>query len=254
MTLLLLCLMQVTSAPAAGAPATAAVRVLPRSDFQFAWSRLQTPDRRFEWDGRIGYDVDALDYGFGRATFRGEYVAVVGRERRRYDLNQGTYYFDASGSIRVRGVEVSAVMTHVSRHLVDRDNQPAVSWNSYGVRVDRTFRAAGARIAGRLETARPTRQAFVDYTWMHKAEVTLMRPVAGTHAIVLTATGDAIRTDPKIAGRTRVCGGRAELALRLNGERGAVEVFGAYERRLDAFPADRFRVRFFAAGFRIRTR
>jgi hypothetical protein len=37
----------------------------------------------------------------------------------------------------------------------------------------------------------------------------------------------------------------------VNGRAAAVEFFAGYERRIDAYPTDRFRVRMFTFGFRI---
>ena len=75
------------------------------------------------------------DYGSGRLRLRGDYEAVLGRERRPYDLNQGNYAFEISGTKRFTRAEVAVLSQHVSRHLVDRDNPPSISWNTVGVRV-----------------------------------------------------------------------------------------------------------------------
>ena len=38
------------------------------------------------------------------------------------------------------------------------------------------------------------------------------------------------------------------------GKTASLEIFAAYERRIDGFPTDRFRVRFTEVGFRITSR
>src|SRR5688500_2447181 len=109
---------------------------LPRAEFAFTWGQLVTSDKRFDWIRQHARDFDIVDYGRGRLRFQTEVEGNLGRERRRYDLNQGTFGFDASMSYRLGpAAEVEAVIQHVSRHVVDRENPPAVSWNAAGVRI-----------------------------------------------------------------------------------------------------------------------
>jgi hypothetical protein len=248
---------QAPSSRAATATASDGAWFLPRLDVSFVWASLLTTDRRFDWQGQVDVDFDIADYGFGRAAFTSRYEGILGRERRRYDLNQGNYFFEASGSVRVMGTEAVVLMQHVSRHAVDRENGPAVSWNTIGTRLQRGWGGAprrgwaGTRVGGHIEISRPMQQAFVDYRWLSRARATMRRPVSARLAIVVDATGDVVGVNPVTRGRTRVCGGRIEGALRVTGRAAALELFAGYERRIDAYPTDRFRVRWFTAGFRI---
>ena len=208
--------------------------------------RLFTPDTRFEWEGRIRFDFDIVEYGAGRLMFRGGYDAVLGRQRRLYDLNQGNYFFEASTSYRVGEVEISGIISHVSRHLVDRPNPPAISWNEAGARV-RWERNGDAY---ELEIARAMDQAFVDYVWMSRAHARIRHPINGRAELIGSAFGEVIGVNHLVRAE-RVCGGRLEGGIRINGRAAAVEFFGGYERRIDAFPTDRFRVRMFQLGFRV---
>ena len=221
---------------------------LPRTEFEFSWASLIATDRRFDWEGRIGIDFDIVDYGAGRLSFRADYGAVLGRERRRYDLNQGNYLFEAASSWRVRQVELVALIAHVSRHLVDRDQEPAISWNTSGVRV----RYDTPTIESHVELTWPTQKAFVDYTWISKARVDVTRPVNRRVSLLASAYGDVYGVDHTKRDR-RVCGGFIEGAVRINGRTAAVEVFAGYERRVDAYPTDRYRVRMFMVGFRVKS-
>jgi hypothetical protein len=108
---------------------------MTRADFHLSWEKLFSADRRFRWLAEVGFDMDVLDYGTGQVRLRMDYEAVIGRERRRYDLNQGNYFFELAASRDVGDVEVAAFAQHVSRHLVDRENPPAISWNELGARV-----------------------------------------------------------------------------------------------------------------------
>ncbi len=240
-----------------GPPASASSRFLPRFDASFGWGALVANDRRFDWRGEVVVDFDVVDYGVGRAAFVSKYEAVLGRERRRYDLSQGNYFFEASGSVRTKPAEVVVFLQHVSRHVVDRENAQAISWNTYGVRARQTWGRrrgtgwAATRVEGDIEISRAMQQAFVDYRWLSHARARMTRPVSPRLAVVVEATGDVIRVDEAIRGRTRVCGGRIEGAVRIAGARAVLELFAGYERRIDAYPTDRFRVRWFTAGFRI---
>lgn len=222
---------------------------LPRADFAFTWGSLLTSDRRFDWLGELGVDFDIVDYTHGRVRFQTDVEGSLGRERRRYDLNQGTFGFDASMSYRLGpSAEIEAVIQHVSRHVVDRENPPAVSWNAAGVRV-RGRSSFG--LEGEAELVHATQPAFVDYTWIARAETAYRRRVTPRLSVFGAALGEVLGTDAVLRGRNRVCGGRLEGGLRIDGDAAALELFVGYERRVDAFPTDRYRVRWVTAGFRV---
>jgi hypothetical protein len=241
-------------------------RFLPRADFSFGWASLIAADRRFDWQATVGFDLDVIDYGRGRLRFHGDYEAILGRERRRYDLNQGNYGFEVSGSVETPAVELVAFSQHVSRHVVDRENVPAISWNTFGGRVrgswtprrglshDRPDAVPGdAAIDGEFEIARAMQQAYVDYAWISRARVSLSRPLSDAFAVIGTAAGEVIGVKRGLARNERVCGGRVEGGVRIRGGAAALEAVVGYERRIDAFPTDRFRVRWFTVGARVVT-
>jgi hypothetical protein len=224
---------------------------LPRAEWGFAWNWLHTPDTRFEWLGEFVLDVDLVDYGTGRARFQAEVEGGLGGQRRRYDLNHGNYWFDFSTTYRLTPqVEIGAVFQHVSRHLVDREQPPSISYNATGARVRYHWRET---VDAELEIGWTHHTAFVDYAWVSKTRIEYQHPV-GRHAVFATATGDVMAVDVDLRGRGRVCGGRIEGGFRIGGDAAAVELFAGYERRVDAFPTDRFRVRWVTLGFRIVSR
>jgi hypothetical protein len=235
-----------------GAEAGGSTAFLPRASFVFEWASLIADDKRFDWQGRVGVDFDITRFGRSRLNFRGSYEAVLGRERRLYDLNQSTYVFEAGLGHRFGGVEIAALLRHVSRHVVDRENAASISWNLAGVRAATAWTAAsGRRLSGGIEIGRYTQPAFVDYAWTSRAAATLHEPLTSRLSLLGRASGEVIGVDRSIANRPRICGGRLELVLRVNGRAAAFEIFGGYERRIDAFPTDRFRVRWFTVGFRV---
>lgn len=200
-------------------------------------------------------DVDALDYRAGRLTIVGDYEGVLGAERHQLDLNHGNYMFEGGLSYRLRSVEFAGVFHHESRHLADRANDESISWNSVGLRALHTFRAGTNTISTAVDAAGVRGQHYVDYTWATNVRLSLMHPLARRAGIFATGTGGLKGVDPARAGRTQhLCGGRVEGGLRLQGESGAVEIFAGYERRIDAFPLDRGRTRWFTIGFRLTSR
>lgn len=240
---------EAAEAQSASTPTANGSQFLPRVDFQFSWASLLASDRRFQWEGRVTFDFDIVDHGTGRVSFKGDYGAVLGRERRRFDLNQGNYFFEAATSYRLRDVELVALILHVSRHVVDRDNEPGISWNTLGLRAH--YRRP--HIEGHLELTRIIEPAYVDYTWLSNARVAFRHPISARNEIIATAYGDVFGINHLVRDK-RVCGGRIEGGFRVNGEKAAVELFAGYERRVDAYPTDRFRVRMFNLGFRVVSR
>jgi hypothetical protein len=236
--------------PGASAPPSA---LLPRADFSFEWEGLIAHDVRFDWRGAVLFDIDVADFGRGRLTFATGYEAILGRERRRYDLNQGTYWFDVTASRQVGETEVGAVLSHSSRHVVDRDNVPSISWNTAGVRIARGFPVGRASVDAQLDVGHAMQQAFVDYTWMSSLRLGLRAPISSRVAVVTAASGSVVGVNHLVRAE-RVCGGRIDGGLRLDGRAAALEVFAGYERRIDAYPTDRFRVRWVTLGFRLVSR
>lgn len=239
------------STPAAALPA--GDPFLPRADFSFEWAGLVANDVRFDWHGTVTFDIDVMDHGRGRLNFAGGYEAVLGRERRRYDLNQGTYWFEVLASRDVGSTEIAAVISHVSRHVVDRESVPAISWNVAGVRAARRFPVGRSTVHAQFDIGHAMQQAFVDYTWTSGLRLAYRRPMNDRVELLATGSGSVVGVNHLVRGE-RVCGARVEAGVRVNGRAGALEVFAGYERRIDAFPTDRFRVRWFTLGFRLVSR
>ena len=68
-------------------PPPVRLRFMPRYDFHISADHLSTNDVRFVWDTNIGGEVDLVDYGVGRATFTGNFEAVLGSQFRNFDPN-----------------------------------------------------------------------------------------------------------------------------------------------------------------------
>ena len=231
--------------PAAPAPEPG---FLTRADFTFGWSALFSDDPRFDWRALIGFDVDLADYGAGRFRLRGAYEATLGHERRHYDLNQGFYFFEASLTKRIGAVEIAGLTQHVSRHLVDRDNAPSISWNTIAGRISRDWKYG---TSGDFEGGKYMQQAFVDYSAYVRARVSWFRPAKPNVDLIANGRGEIIWIRREVADRPRQCGGRIEGGIRFNGRAASLEVIAAFERRVDGYPIERFRGKWVELGFRI---
>ena len=96
-------------------------------------------------------------------------------------------------------------------------------------------------------------KSTVDYNWEANGGVQVRVPL---HSHVGAIANAAVRLVGVDGSRNRGAqeGGRVEGGLRFEGERGAVEVFLARERRIDAYPLEMSALSWFSAGFRFVSR
>lgn len=240
-------------ASASPAAAQGPVQFLSRYDFHLGAERLSQDDPRFVWDTNFGGEVDVVEYGVGRATFAANYEAVLGREFRNFDPNQGSYNLDASTSLRSHGFEFAALMHHTSRHLSDRFKRAPVDWNMLGITVERDARPRGVTLRPRGSILGVLLESNVDYTWEATGGLDVRVPV-GSHVSVIS--GGNVRHLGVDGSRNRPSqtGGRIEGGLRFEGERGAIELVVAGERRIDPYPLDLSSLSWLSAGFRFVSR
>jgi len=64
---------------------------LTHYNFHLSADALASGDERFSWQTHFGGDLDLVDYVAGRVNVLADYEAVLGREFRRFDPNQGNY-------------------------------------------------------------------------------------------------------------------------------------------------------------------
>ena len=202
------------AAIAQSAPATPAF--LSRSDFAFAWAPLVSADPRFACSGRLGMDIDVVDYKAGRLNITGDYEAVLGSERHQLDLNHGNYSFDGSISARLRAFEAAGLFHHESRHLNDRLNLKSISWNAIDLRVIRQFDFQSLRLGLIFDAGHARGQHYVDYTWTADLGLRLERVLSDRVTFLVNGTGALKGVNPVVAGRTRhLCGGRVDAGIHL---------------------------------------
>jgi len=248
-TLIALALLGAATPAAAQGP----VQFFSRYDFHLGAEHLSQDDPRFVWDTNFGGDMDFVDYGIGRATFAANYEAVLGQEFRSFDPNQGNYTLDASTSVRARRTEFAAVLHHTSRHLSDRFKRAPVDWNMLGIAVEHDLRPGRWTLRPHGNILGVFLKSNVDYTWEANGGLDVRVPVQ-SHVSVIS--GGSVRHLHVDGSRNREAqtGGRIEGGLRFEGERGAIEVVIARERRLDPYPLDLSSLSWLSAGFRFVSR
>jgi hypothetical protein len=235
--------------PLASAPSS--TEFMARFDFHMSAAGLSDPDRRFSWDTHWGGDFDFIDYARGRLMFLADYQVVLGDQQRLFDPNQGNYTLAVSGSWRVKGTELAGVLHHVSRHLSDRPNREAVAYNALELRVLRHLDLGRQTLDVRLEGGPVVARAFVDYEWIAMFDTTFRQQISPHTGLYGRAFLDLYGVDPSIIGRGTQRGARLEAGVRLTGKGGALDLFGGYERVIDAYPLDRQARQWAFAGFRL---
>jgi hypothetical protein len=250
--LLNLC-MGVTSGHAQEPPSK--LTFMNRYDFQISMAKLSSRDPRFDWIGRVGGDIDLVDYVKGRTSLFAEYEVVMGNELRPFDPNQGNYTFDGSTSWRLGKTELAAVFHHLSRHLSDRPKTQAVAMNSVEGMIRRRFEYAQTTFDARAGAGKVVERAFLDYTWRAYGDLAVRHRITQSAGWFGKTKVEALGVDLAIAGRNHSqSGGRIETGLRLEGSRGAVELFGGWEHMADAYPLERLGKSWAFIGFRLGSR
>jgi hypothetical protein len=139
---------------------------------------------------------------------------------------------------------------HVSRHLTDRQFDGVVAWNEATFRAAHTLTARGTKYWGHADFSRVLQHSNVDYSWITRVEIDLDRPLNQRTNFV--ATGQATLANVReSAGRFHQFGARAEAGIVLGGQKGGMEVYGAFEHRIDAYPTAHGPVHWWEVGFRL---
>jgi hypothetical protein len=235
---------QPTDAPASPA-------FMSRYDFHLSAAALDSGDDRFSWDTHFGGDLDVVDYVAGRVFVGIDYQAVLGSEFRPFDPNQGNYELETGASGRIAGVEIMGLFHHISRHLSDRPKRFAIAWNDADVIALKRFSLDDTTVDVRAAAGKIVAKSFVDYGWTADLDLKVTRRINPHVAVYGRAFGNTFGIDAEVSDRPQQRGGRLEGGVRLTGTNGAIELFGGYERVVDADPIERLRQAWTFAGFRI---
>jgi hypothetical protein len=227
-----------------------AVRFIPDYEFHLAAEHLSDEDRRYVWDADFGGSIDVVDYGIGRFTFWANYEVVTGEQLRIFDPNQGNYVLAGSASARFAGFEVAGVFYHQSRHLSDRIKILPVDWNMLGGRILRKGTRGRVEWEGLADLRKTIQHSFVDYTWELDTSARARVALRPRVKVIAAAGVRALGVDGSRHRGTQT-GVRSEAGLRLEGDRGAIEVFVAGERRIDPYPVEVGSAAWATTGFRL---
>jgi len=215
---------------------------------------LSTDSIHYKWRADFHGDVDLVTWPHGgKGNFLANYEVVLGNEFRRFDPEQGNYVLEGAAVQTVKGVEVGAVFHHTSRHVSDRAKRAPVDWNAWGVRVRHEVKRAPLTLALQADFRDIVARSFVDYRNETEGRIDVLyawRPriaVVGNTRIRLVGVDDTY-------GRDMQTGIRAEGGVRLGGTGGALQLYLAGERRVDADVTVLGPRNWFAAGFRLRGR
>ena len=222
-----------------------------RFDFEMIANALAADDERFSWDTHWVGSFDLVDYVRGRLTFLADYQAMLGSELQPFDPNQSRYTLEVSSSVRAGETELAAVLQHVSRHRGDRPKDFGIAINVLAGRLMRQYDMGRGTLAVRADAGKVIEHSYADYTWMAAMDALVRRPVTPHVGVFARGYGEAFAVDSSIAGRGHQRGGRVEGGVRLSGSRGAIELFGGYERVIDADQLDRQTRAWAFGGFRL---
>ena len=229
------------------------LRLFSGSTFGMGIEHIASASEAFVWEGNFGGRVDFLDWGRGRATFVANYQVIMGEEFKMFDPNQGNYILGFSGSHQVGANEVAGVFHHESRHLSDRFKVQAVDWNLVGARVTRRTTAGPVFLDAEGQFLGVIQKSFVDYNWELDGRLDADLPLR-------PAVGVLVNVDLRIFGvdgsgnRGTQTGIRTEGGIRIDGERAAIELFVAGERRVDPSVLELGTMNFAMVGFRLLSR
>lgn len=254
-SLVIACVVLTAAAPALAQPPLAEPADTPgflsRYDFRMSAAALSDGDQRFSWDTHWTGDFDLVDYVYGRMTFLADYQAVLGEEFRPFDPYQSNFHLAVSGSFRARPAEFAFVFHHLSRHLGDRPKRQSVAYNAILGRVLRQVVLTGATLDVKGNLGPVVQRSTLDYTWTGNLDLTLRRALSPRVGLYGRTYVETFGVEERIAGRSQQTGGRIEAGFRVAGEAGAIELFGGYEKVIDADPLDRLARQWAFAGFRL---
>jgi hypothetical protein len=231
------------------------IEFLPRYDFQLSASALAIDNPRYSWDAHFGGQFDVVDYEAGRLGTRVDYEVVMGNELRIFDPNQGDYMLEGYATARAGdSTEFVFLFHHVSRHLSDRLKLPAIAYNVIGGRLLHRFAFGDTTIDGDIEGGWVNQHSYVDYRWVGEAHLLARHPINPIVGLFARGDGQLFGVDSTRYDRGTQVGGLGEAGVRINGRGAALEIFGGFERRVDAYPTGLDAEQWALAGIRVVSR
>ena len=210
-------------------------------------------DELFNWDADVSFDIDVVDAGPFRGNLFISIETIVGSEIRGVDPNQNNYTADVSVFARLPRGELSATLHHVSRHLSDRATRDSVAWNSVGVGYGGRFALGRFELDTGVRALWTVERAGVDYEAEYVGYAHVVRPLDERLALFGSAEGVTVHVAPVRLNHSDPQGGRVEGGLRITTGVSAVDLFVAWEQRIDLTSDRRERTRWAQLGIRLTT-
>jgi hypothetical protein len=226
---------------------------LTRGAFSASLAAIETADPRFSSVERSRADIDLGGYPKGRINLFFDGELVLGSERRRFDLNQGNVIVETSASYRIGSLELTGVLHHESRHVVDRPSDRVPAWHTIGARATQAYVIGPSALAVTVDYGHVLQSTFVDYRWTSQLTLRYDRRIADAAHLFAIGSGGLVGVNELIANRDTQVGARFEAGVRLPGAHAAADLFSAYERRVDGYPTSRQPSSWFEIGFRLGT-
>lgn len=239
--------------PQTTSPSDRGVLTAFRTSLDFTKFSGVSADTRFNWDVDVRLDTDLFDLGIVRGNLLANVETIIGSQFRDVDPNQNNYVLDFSLFVRLPRGEIGTSFHHVSRHLVDRADQGSVSWNMVGVSYGDRFEIgqflvdAGVRGMGTVE------RASVDYVAQFEWYGNLEAPINPRVSVIVGAEGVIVPVEREMLRRTTRKGGRVLGGVRLPAVAGTIDLFVAWEQRIDAGQFTRDTPRWMQFGIRLNT-
>ncbi|MEE8128870.1 MAG: hypothetical protein V3T48_01170 [Vicinamibacterales bacterium] len=205
----------------------------------------------FDWDLDLSIDFNLFVVGFARGNVFGNFETIVGSELRAIDPNQSNFTVDLSIFFRLPRGELAVTFHHVSRHLVDRARQASVSWNMLGIAYGDRFSIGQLEVDAGVRSMGTLLRRGVDYLGQFEAYVNIAHPITSGLSIIAGADAAIIPVRSEKFGRRTRNGGRVEAGMRFLAGAAAVDLFAAWERRIDASSVDRDTATWAQVGLRV---
>jgi len=208
-------------------------------------------DQLFNWDADVSFDMDVVDAGPFRGNLFISIETIVGSEIRGVDPNQNNYTADVSVFARLPRGELSTTFHHVSRHLADRATRDSVAWNSVGVGYGGQFALGRFEFDTGVRALWTVKRASVDYEAEYVGYARVVRPLDERFALFGSADGVTVDVAPLRPSHSDPQGGLVEGGLRISTGVTMVDLFAAWEQRIDLTSDRRERTRWTQFGIRL---
>ncbi len=113
---------------------------------------------------------------------------------------------------------------------------PAIAYNEIAGRILHHRAFGDTTLDADVEGGWVNQHSFVDYRWFGELHLRVRHPINPLVGVFVRGDGQLFGVDETMYNRGTQYGGLGEAGVRINGRGAALEIFGGFERRLDAYP------------------